>query len=89
MKSAVFVRADWRATVGRLVVVFVIVSVLAGGLAVVATAQPVAATPHQPLDQVVNPAAVTAYNPISPTTPVKLIFIHHSTGQNWLDDGNG
>ncbi|HTP08934.1 MAG TPA: hypothetical protein VMP08_11830 [Anaerolineae bacterium] len=89
MKSAVFVRVDWRATVGRLVVVFVSVSVLAGGLAVVATAQPVAAMPHQPLDQVVNPAAVTAYNPISPTTPVKLIFIHHSTGQNWLDDGNG
>jgi len=24
-----------------------------------------------------------------PTSPVKLIFIHHSTGQNWLDDGNG
>jgi hypothetical protein len=24
-----------------------------------------------------------------PAQPVKLIFIHHSTGQNWLDDGNG
>jgi hypothetical protein len=24
-----------------------------------------------------------------PASPVKLIFIHHSTGQNWLDDGNG
>ncbi len=28
-------------------------------------------------------------NPNPPTTPVRLIFIHHSTGQNWLDDGNG
>jgi hypothetical protein len=27
-----------------------------------------------------------ADSPISPTTPVKLIFIHHSTGGNWLAD---
>jgi hypothetical protein len=25
----------------------------------------------------------------TPTTPVRLIFIHHSTGQNWLADNNG
>jgi len=25
----------------------------------------------------------------APKTPVKLIFIHHSTGENWLADGNG
>ena len=24
-----------------------------------------------------------------PSQPVKLIFIHHSTGENWLNDGNG
>jgi hypothetical protein len=24
-----------------------------------------------------------------PANPVKLIFIHHSTGENWLSDGNG
>lgn len=24
-----------------------------------------------------------------PSNPVKLIFIHHSTGENWLDDDNG
>ncbi len=24
-----------------------------------------------------------------PASPVKLIFIHHSTGENWLNDGNG
>lgn len=28
-------------------------------------------------------------NPDPPTNPVKLIFIHHSTGENWLNDGNG
>ncbi|MCK9591972.1 MAG: hypothetical protein M0Q91_08200 [Methanoregula sp.] len=25
----------------------------------------------------------------SPTHPVKLIFLHHSSGENWLDDNNG
>ena len=28
-------------------------------------------------------------NPISPAQPVRLIFIHHSTGENWLCDDNG
>jgi uncharacterized repeat protein (TIGR01451 family) len=32
---------------------------------------------------------LTAYDPTSPTVPIRLIFIHHSTGQNWLDDYNG
>jgi hypothetical protein len=27
--------------------------------------------------------------PSPPASPVKLIFIHHSTGQNWLADDNG
>jgi hypothetical protein len=27
--------------------------------------------------------------PTKPAKPVKLIFIHHSTGQNWLADDNG
>jgi len=30
-----------------------------------------------------------ADNPDPPTQPVKLIFIHHSTGENWLTDGYG
>lgn len=30
-----------------------------------------------------------ALNPNPPSRPVKLIFIHHSCGQNWLADGNG
>ncbi len=28
-------------------------------------------------------------NPEPPSQPVKLIFIHHSTGENWLTDGYG
>jgi len=28
-------------------------------------------------------------NPGPPEQPVRLIFIHHSTGENWLADGNG
>jgi hypothetical protein len=31
----------------------------------------------------------TAALPTKPVKTVKLIFIHHSTGQNWLADGNG
>ena len=28
-------------------------------------------------------------NPSSPSRPVKLVFIHHSCGENWLADGHG
>ena len=30
-----------------------------------------------------------AYNPNPPPSPVKLIFIHHSCGENWLSDSDG
>ncbi len=30
-----------------------------------------------------------AINPAPPGSPVKLIFIHHSSGENWLADDNG
>lgn len=33
--------------------------------------------------------AAAADNPNPPASPVRLIFIHHSTGQNCLDDDNG
>ena len=32
---------------------------------------------------------IQAENPNPPNQPVKLIFIHHSTGENWLTDGYG
>lgn len=38
---------------------------------------------------VVPAFALATDDPTSPTHPVKLVFIHHSTGQNWLADGNG
>jgi len=34
-------------------------------------------------------AYAPALNPTPPSQPVKLIFIHHSTGENWLAGGNG
>lgn len=34
-------------------------------------------------------ALPTADDPSPPAEPVKLIFIHHSTGSNWLTDGQG
>jgi len=34
-------------------------------------------------------SASYAFNPDPPSQPVRLIFIHHSTGEHWLDDYNG
>ena len=34
-------------------------------------------------------AFAQADNPNPPEEPVRLIFIHHSTGENWLQDGYG
>jgi hypothetical protein len=31
----------------------------------------------------------SALNPNPPDQPTRLVFIHHSTGENWLADGNG
>lgn len=36
-----------------------------------------------------TPVCAQADNPASPAEPVKLIFIHHSVGENWLADGDG
>ena len=33
--------------------------------------------------------AVAIVNTAPPAAPVKLVFIHHSTGQAWLEDGHG
>ncbi len=38
-----------------------------------------------PLDRPFTPQ----FDASPPAQPVKLIFIHHSTGQAWLEDGNG
>ena len=36
-----------------------------------------------------HPHTPTADDPSPPASPVKLVFIHHSCGDNWLDTGNG
>lgn len=33
-------------------------------------------------------AALAQLNPNPPSSPAKLVFIHHSTGENWLSDDN-
>lgn len=35
------------------------------------------------------PADAAALNTMPPASTVPLVFIHHSTGENWLADGNG
>ncbi len=46
-----------------------------------------------PIMNIVNPittrAASNALDPSPPAQTVRLIFIHHSTGENWLADDNG
>ncbi|HNQ77155.1 MAG TPA: PKD domain-containing protein [Acidobacteriota bacterium] len=37
---------------------------------------------------IIGPAALAQLNPDPPSVPVRLIFIHHSTGENWLSDDN-
>ena len=48
--------------------------------------QSASATPNQ-AGQDLSP--LKSENPTKPASPVKLIFIHHSTGENWLVDDNG
>ena len=36
-----------------------------------------------------SPGALTGLNPDPPSEVVKLVFVHHSCGDNWLGDGNG
>lgn len=34
-------------------------------------------------------AAAQPLNASNPSSPVKLVFVHHSTGENWLSDDDG
>jgi hypothetical protein len=44
---------------------------------------------HLAIPPAIAVAKALGQGPTPPSSPVKLIFIHHSTGQAWLDDGNG
>jgi hypothetical protein len=37
----------------------------------------------------VSQSIMASDNPNPPTKPIRLVFIHHSTGSNWLSDANG
>jgi hypothetical protein len=41
------------------------------------------------LSETVPSIRIGAVNPNPPGEVVKLVFVHHSVGNNWLDDGNG
>ncbi len=68
----------WR---GAALSVLIVLSMWGGaGPQSLEAAAPVAAVPE---------VSTQADDPSKPSQPVKLIFIHHSTGENWLNDGNG
>jgi hypothetical protein len=64
------------------VIILITMFGLAGGI------QPARAEGETPVspDEVLQPLAD---DPSAPSSTVKLMFIHHSTGENWLNDGNG
>jgi hypothetical protein len=42
-----------------------------------------------PQTSVSNQQPLSNFTPTPPAQPVKLIFLHHSSGENWLNDNNG
>jgi hypothetical protein len=66
--------------------VLMLAAVVLASLACVAPASLAAARAAASPGETVTMAAD---NPNPPASPVKLIFIHHSCGENWLEDGNG
>jgi hypothetical protein len=48
-----------------------------------------AIVPTLPSDQLDERSLAAADDPTAPPNPIRLIFIHHSTGENWLADENG
>lgn len=80
----------WRAPRLLLLVLFVMlilasVGTLSGPSA--ANAVPISILSHTA--PALRSIAPTTGNPNPPTSPVKLIFIHHSCGDSWLDTGDG
>ena len=75
-----------------LIAFLVIAAGISGLLTSIVTADTLAPSPkpatwraYEPTN-LQTPPDLLADSPISPTSPVKLIFIHHSTGGNWLAD---
>lgn len=62
--------------------VIVILLSLSLGLAAPAVAEP-------DVTGVTQPDITMVDDPSPPSQPIKLVFVHHSCGSNWLADGNG
>lgn len=54
-------------------------------LALTGAPQALEGVPTQPA----SPVKINAVNPNPPDETVKLVFIHHSSGENWLSNSNG
>lgn len=67
-----------------------VLALLAGsvGLMILIATLPSRASTHSDIAASPTLPAPAADNPSPPAAPVKLIFIHHSTGGNWLADPN-
>jgi hypothetical protein len=76
-----------RNVVGALILAFIVVGIM--GACVVERVD--GANDHLSLiDPLARPLAAAAdVDPSPPAAPVKLIFVHHSTGEAWLDDDHG
>ncbi len=69
----------------RTMILTIIVCLPALVVVLLANSAALAASPPTPTPA---PITIQADNPDPPASPVKLIFIHHSTGGNWLADPN-
>lgn len=71
-------QANIRPQAGSKRLIFLVVASLLFQMAVAGCGSADQGQPEAPTD-----------NPAAPAAVVKLVFIHHSTGGNWLADGNG
>ncbi|MBI5652885.1 MAG: hypothetical protein HZC40_20915 [Chloroflexi bacterium] len=53
------------------------------------TSRPADPTPGQPIAQPTAAPIIGGLDPNPPGKTLRLVFIHHSTGENWLADDNG
>jgi len=72
-----------RRACGRRILRAVLILYLAGAAAGTTKSKEEPAVPDP------TPPSSDPLNPNPPAQPVRLIFIHHSTGENWLSDENG
>jgi len=72
-----------------LTIVVTVVASSEPALAIAITSADRAGAPDEQLAAPASPGVTASLNPDPPAEVVKLVFIHHSSGDNWLSDGNG